>query len=291
MTNHHFREKYLLHFGCEDYEVNSRSLIAALDFFTTTLEEINRELNTGKNLEIKVKPFNPGSFEVPIEIVEYVMAGILAAGNISYIPTIIKILCQFIKIKIDLKGEKPLSIEKVGDQKIFTTKNGAIYHIENVTGNIYLNNSIVNDTFDQGMKKLNSDNSVKNFQIKDSKNTSIVNIEKDNFKYFISSETLIDKKQRSNVEDATLYLLKVVFDETSKWSFIYKGNKISAKILDKDFHKQIKSGTRFGNGDIIEVKLQINQIFDEVANTFSNESYEILKVIKHIPRPAQLKLS
>ena len=40
----------------------------------------------------------------------------------------------------------------------------------------------------------------------------------------------------------------------------------------------------FRSGDKLVVNLEINQVFNEAANTFVNESYHIVKVVEHIPR-------
>jgi hypothetical protein len=39
------------------------------------------------------------------------------------------------------------------------------------------------------------------------------------------------------------------------------------------------------------VDLEIEQVFNEAANTFVNESYSIIKVIEHIPRVSSVQHS
>ncbi len=98
----------------------------------------------------------------------------------------------------------------------------------------------------------------------------------------------IEDSKPPTVEKASLNIFKVVFDSNHKWEFFYKGNKIAARIKDTDFINKSLSGERFANGDVLEVDLRINRVFDKVSNTFVNKSYEIIEVHKHIPREDQL---
>jgi hypothetical protein len=217
------------------------------------------------------------------------IAGVLASPYSATILEIIKTLKEFIEIKINLKGEKPKSIEKEGDKKKITNTNGDIYYIENVTGNLIVNNVIANEAIADGMRQLQSDKTIEDFEIENSNKSPIVKVEQDSFKYFspLPNNEESEKKQ-VKVDETHLNVFKIVFDVKYKWEFLYKGIKISAKITDKDFQDRVKTGERFANGDILHVKLQINQFFDLQANTFVNKSYEVMKVIKHIPRGEQL---
>ena len=45
-----------------------------------------------------------------------------------------------------------------------------------------------------------------------------------------------------------------------------------------------KGEVAFRSGDRLIVNLEIEQVFNEAANTFINDSYRITKVLQHIPR-------
>lgn len=295
MNNKTFREAFILQFGCINDEISSNSLANALFSLNTIIDEINTELHTGKKIEIKVKPFQAGSFTVPFELVEMLIAGMLSVPDSSYIPLIIKTLKELVEVRVKLKGEQPKSIEKTNNNTQVTSNNGDVINISNVTGNIYVNNTIVNDAFSQTAQALKSDEAIQNYELKDSKNNSLFKIQKNELKYLEGpsiqpDETAEIQKEKVITQDTKLNIFKIVFDETSKWTFIYKGQKINAKIQDDNFHNDIKMGERFGIGDILEVKLQILQEYNETAKTYVNKAYEITNVIKHIPQPKQSKL-
>lgn len=294
MNNKTFREAFILQFGCKNNEISSNSLANALLSLNTIIDEINTELHTGKKIEIKVKPFQAGSFTVPFELIELVIAGMLSVPDSSYIPLIIKTLKELVEVKLKLKGEQPKSIEQTNENTQVTSNNGDIINISNVTGNIYVNTD-VNDALNQAAQTLKSDEAIQNYELRDSKNNSLFNISKNELKYLEGQsiqpdETTEIEKEKVIAEDAILNIFKIVFDETSKWTFIYKGQKINARIQDDNFHNDIKMGERFGIGDVLEVKLQILQEYNETAKTYVNKAYEIINVIKHIPQPKQSKL-
>jgi len=101
---------------------------------------------------------------------------------------------------------------------------------------------------------------------------------------------IIEENQRIILEIASLNIFKVVFEENYVWEFYYKGNKIKAQILDKNFFSKIDNGESFAKGDILKVELQINQIYEPTVKTFINKSYKINRVIQHEPRGEQQKL-
>ncbi len=295
MNHKTFREAFILQFGCKNNEISSNSLANALLSLNTIIDEINTELHTGKKIEIKVKPFQAGSFTVPFELIEMIFAGMLSVPDASYIPLIIKTLKELVEVKIKLKGEQPKSIEKVNKNTQVTSNSGDVINISNVTGNIYLNNTNVNDAFSRAAQTLKSDEAIQNYELKDSKNNSLFNIPKNELKYLEGpsiqpDETAEIQKEKVITKYTKLNIFKIVFDETSKWTFIYKGQKINAKIQDDNFHNDIKMGERFGIGDVLEVKLQIRQEYNETAKTYVNKDYEITNVVKHIPQPKQSKL-
>lgn len=75
------------------------------------------------------------------------------------------------------------------------------------------------------------------------------------------------------------------FRENYKWEFFFQGVKIYALVKDDFFFKKIEKGEiAFRSGDRLSVDLEIEQIFNEAANTFVNDSYNIIKVIDHKPR-------
>mgnify|MGYP001437976262 CR=1 FL=1 len=290
MDSQSYREEFLLQFGSSESEIDSRTLGESLMMLSTALEEINTELRTGKSINIRIKPFKPGSFQVPFELVEIAVIGLIPSPNLSYITQLINILKEFIEIKIQLKGSTPSSVETEGSRTVIKTESGDIYNIEKITGNLIFKNIKINESFNKGMGRLDSDGSINDISIMQSSNKPLISVSKQDFQNFTSGRTTILDKENYKIIKAFLYIHKVVFDKTSKWGFIYEGNKISAIITDQEFHKSVEKEDRFGNGDVLEVLLKVHQVFDEIAGTYINKFYEIIQVIEHIPRAKQMEL-
>ena len=291
MADSQYSEGYVYHFDCTKNEVDSKTLITSLSTFTEIIEQINEDFGIGKKIEIRVKPFQAGSFDIPLDLIQVTIAGILSEHSNS-IPEIIKIYIELLKLKLNLKGDEPQKTEEIDAGIKVTNTTGDVTIVDKRTINIFTNNEQVHSSIERQFERLNEDASIKEVQLRSQENEPLVSIKRDDFKTLLPHKELIDInsiKEESDLilEKASLNIFKVVFGENYKWEFFYKDHKISAKILDKEFNSRILAGERFANGDVLQVDLHIVRIFDKISNTFVNKSYEILKVEKHIPREEQ----
>jgi len=296
LEDNYFREEYVLRFGKIKSSISSRLLGESLIGISTAIDEINSTLGTGKEITINVKPFEEGSFEVPFELIELAVFGVLNLPNVSSIPEVVKILKEFIDIKINLKGFPPREVKESNQGLSLTSQSGDVYNISRVTGDLVFNNITINESFNRGLSQLQNDKELIEYSILDSKRNPIVTIKPKELAYFTPQEDTcsvvdhLEETKKQKEVSATLRVHKVVFDTTSKWGFIYNGNKISAKITDSKFQEKVQRGGRFGKGDILEVLMEIHQEFDEAVGVFINKSYIIAKVINHMPKPEQIGL-
>jgi hypothetical protein len=99
--------------------LDSDILISNLLTTTNIIQEINKELG-GKEINISIKPFAPGSFEVLYAIAHVgVVSGLfnaIANTNIDNLNFILKILGDILNIKKILSGKKPTSIVENGNK-------------------------------------------------------------------------------------------------------------------------------------------------------------------------------
>lgn len=284
------REEYLLTFGTPVAEIEAHALTDTLSALTTAVEEINQALYTGKQISIRIKPFDQASFEVPFELVEVVIAGILSAPHLPSIPEIIKVLREFIELKIQLKGKRPEKVESKEKELQLITQDGDVLHVDRVVGDLVVNNIQINNSFNRSMSRLAEDQTVERLELQDNQRKRLVSVDREAFTYFGSPETSSSEGKKVREVRALLNVRKIVFDFTSKWGFYYDGVKISAKILDHDFLEKAQTEGRFGNGDVLDVLLRIHQEFEKAVNTFVNKEYEIVEVLDHIPRPRDQEL-
>ena len=285
---------FKLKFDGQLHQIDANLLISSLIHTTSIIQEVNRYLDSGKNIEIKVKALEKGSFLIHIELLETTLGSLkslFTKENVELGGAIITIFVGLIEVKKFLKGKKPKSVEPLQEKIKITNQEGNILIIENITFNIYENSPIVKDALSQNFDSINNDPSITGFEITDKDENPIIKIDKDEFADLSLKSEEISKDERIIKEASTLNILRLSFEESLKWEFYYKGNKIPAKINDPNFYDRINKGESFAKGDILEVELQINQKWEESVNTFINKSYQVNKIIRHILRNEQQKFN
>ena len=285
---------FKIKFDGQEHQLDANTLINSLIHTSSIIQEVNTFYNSGKKIEIKIKALEKGNFLINIELVESVLENIknlLTKDNVEYAAAIIGSFIGLIELKKFLRGKKAKSIEEKSSEKVrIENEDGQVIYIENFTYIVYENSSIVKDALAQNFETLDNDPTITAFEITDKNEVPLIRVEKEDFNSMSIKSEEISNGERVLTEAANLNILRLSFEGNLKWDFYYKGNKISAKILDKNFYELIDKGQAFAKGDILEVELQINQIWEEAVNTFINKSYSVTKILRHIPRNEQGKL-
>ncbi len=285
---------FKIKFDGQQHQVDANVLISSLIHTTTIVQEINRYLNSGKKIEIKVKALEKGSFLCHIELIETALEALktlLTKENAEVGAAIIGSLVGLIELKKFLKGNKPKTIDKQGDRTKITNRDGNVIIIENATFNIYEHSMVAKDALSQNFETLNNDPAITGFEITDRDENPLVRVDKSEFNDLSQKSEEVGEGERKLIEAATVNVVRVSFEENLKWDFYHRGNKIAAKITDPSFYELINKGEAFAKGDILEVELQINQKFDDSVNTYVNKSYQVNKIIRHLSRNEQQKLN
>jgi len=283
--------EFKLKFGGDLHEVNARVLIKSLIGVTTVIEELNREIYGGRKIEVRVKALEKGSFLIDLVILPDSIKDLLASISLEHVYQLVGSLVGIFTLKKLFGAKKPTDvIEEGGKYKINTERGNAII-IDKPTYNFYNTNKKANDAIAETFECLNSEPAIKSFDILDAKDRSLLDVARNDFDELSKlSVEIKEGKFRIIREITAVNIFKVVVEQEYKWGFYYKGRIISANIVDKDFFKKIDSGEQFAKGDSLRVELEIKQEFRESVNTYVNKSYQINRVIEHIPRPPQGKL-
>jgi len=293
-SNETIGNDFKIKFDGQQHQVDANVLISSLIHTTTIVQEVNRYLNSGKKIEIKVKALEKGSFLCHIELIETALdslKNLLTKDNIELGSAIVGTLVGLIELKKFLKGKKPTKVQLEGDTTRIVNKDGNVFIIENATFNIYENSPVVKDALAQNFDALNNDPAITGYEIIDKNEKPLVRVSKDEFTDLSQKSEEIEEGERKLIEAATVNVVRVSFEESLKWDFYYRGIKISAKISDPKFYELIDKGEAFAKGDILEVELQISQKFDESVNTFVTKSYQVNKIIRHLSRNEQQKIN
>lgn len=284
-------QKFSLYYGKDAHEIDAQTLADSLSSFSTLLAEINKDLHTGKNVEFKVKSFRPGSFEVPCELIELIIAGVLSTPQANSLPDILKTAWELIKLKLDLGGKPPKQVTASDNATAIVTESGNVTYVDKRTFNIFQNNVVATDALEKQFSTLARDKEVKEFKVLMDDSSPLVEVPAEKFPLLADTISESEKDTKSRIESCRLNLLKVVFDNRYKWEFYKQGVKIAAAIRDLDFLTRVAGGEKFAKGDIIVAEVQTHQVFDRALNTYINRSYEILTVHEHIPRAEQIGMN
>lgn len=234
------------------------------------------------NYEINIKATKPGSFITDLAIQASVVWNLITETQmINFALEGIKLVTEYLKLKVFLKGDKPKNVtEKEG--KIMVENNyGDITYISN---QFYDNSSIGSQKLDYCSSVIGdglSKSQIPGVQIlnKDD-NTNLLDLKKENYKYlkaplYESVETL-----HTQIIDCYVRIKKADFTGC-KWQFEYK-KTINAIIEDEQWLSDVNDGNISIHGRTnVKVRMKIEQILDNNNRVVDNsEKYYILKVLE-----------
>lgn len=282
-------------FEGQSHQIDVNTLASSLVIFSETLKEINSELRTGKNIDIKIEALAPGSFEIHT-IVSAVngndlLSAIATVEGVRSIATgaITHTYAGIVKLRSWLKKEETgevVETKQEGDTTTITTTNGNTYICDNVIYNTYATSQAVNDAISDQFRILEEDPAIEGLSLRTEEES--FSIPKKDFTNLAQKvEIPGENKKKETKASQTVYVVKPVLEKstTRRWEFIWNGNRVSANISDTKFLEGVESGEhRFGTGDKMTVDLQISQVLNPVYNAWINESYQITLVHDHTLR-------
>ena len=285
---------FKIKFDGEQHQIDANLLVNNLIHTTAIIQEINRNLDSGKKIDIKIKALEKGSFLVHIDLIETALdnlKNLLTRENAETAGAIIGSFVGLIELKKFLKGKSAKSEKHEGNKVKIENEDGDVLYVENFTQNIYENNTIVKDALSQSFETLENDNSITSYEITDKNERPLVRVERDDFpEMSLKSDKILDGERVTTIA-ATLNIIRISFEENLKSDFYFKGNKISVKINDPEFYERVDKGESFAKGDTLEVELEVRQIFESSVNTYINKGYKVNRIIRHIGRNEQSKLN
>lgn len=271
-------------------EADARAIGLTMEAVATMIEEVHQKFNDNHKLVVKARPFSPGSFEIPLDIVMMTAVGVslFDPNTISHILSIIK---DYFSIKNQLKGEIP----KIGDGKIIFENN--TINADSITINLLDPKSLANQLVSKAFSCVDSDEKIKNMLIIRKTNAEeIARVPKQNFPYYGNIQTKVDAPEdQIKQEKITLIIRSPVLEEDKdvKWKFIKvkDSSKISANIIDENFLAKVKIGENFAAGDSLDVDLQTRMKYDKMYDKYTDPKHTIITVHKHNKKPEQLEIN
>lgn len=285
-------ETLILQFGTTPHEIDARTLLGSFGALETALRAIAADNHPATVIRIKVKPFQKGSFEVPIEIQQSLAATGLVLSSIDWpnVRASITILIDLIKISLALKGEKPKKANSVERNLSVTNSKNVQLNVDQRSFKLYMRGGEAVEALKNAFQTMDADKDIKSFTLLDRKRKKLVRVSRRSFPFLSKRRVELQVGERRITERVTLSVFKVVFDDGYKWEFYYRGFKIAAELKDERFAKKVRMGTRFGRGDALDVDLETVQRLDETVKQYVNKAYFVSAVHEIIPCPTQPEL-
>lgn len=282
-------EQFKIRFDGKLHSVFVDTFLVTLTSINEVIQEINETLNTinksNNRVRVKMTAIQQGSFEVCLDIMQSIGKALPSAQHLNDAASILSILTGIFTIKKFLGARKPEKVEKRNNNYEITNEAGDVLIVESMIFNFYEKSENIPGRISRTFSTLDNDHSITGLEILDKNNQELFVAHKEEFRKL--SEFVQPggaQNEKTIIEYARLALIDPGYDNPLRWCFYYKGDKISAEVLDDDILLGIVQGESFAKGDILEADLQIKQEYSPLFDMFINKSYEVIKVHKHLRR-------
>ncbi|QBM16550.1 hypothetical protein MARI_06320 [Marinobacter sp. JH2] len=287
-----FETDFVVYFSGEPRRINAYTLASSLVSLADAVKAANSLVNPGYDVEVVVEAFGEGSFKAHVRALYSGASNLFSAENLkavafSIIATYVyentlapdndvNVTVNTDEVVVEQGGKRVVvprevheRVKELEKSEKFTRSIGktfqAVERDKNVTGLGFCPN--FNDDF------------------------PAILIPRERF-HLLSEPPQLEDNQRTVVEPADLQILRAILERGNrKWEFVWRGIKISAPVLDEKFFDDFFAHKiMIAPGDAVEVKLKIYQTRDEDTGIFTNSRYEVVEVVRHIPRMKQTNL-
>jgi hypothetical protein len=289
-----YEDSFVVHFGVSSNQINAYTLASTLVNLADAAKVANASINPGYEIEILVEAIGSGSFKAQIKSIYKGVGNLFSKDNLKNI--VLNIIASYIFLHT-LQPDSNVNVTIKTDEVIIEHENKH-YHI---TRNTYDTLKYVekNPKFINGIgravRTTEDDQDIKYLGISRSMNEIDPNIKvtRENFPNFTKSVISEDIKSRTFEEFTDIEITKAILEKSKrKWEFVWHGMKISAPVCDQKFYDDFFSHKiTIAPGDALSVRLLVRQKKMKELGIFINESYEVIEVIKHIPKSIDKSLS
>ncbi|MEX3924015.1 hypothetical protein AB4Y36_08300 [Paraburkholderia sp. BR10936] len=285
-------DRFVLHFETPKQSINAYALASTLVALADAVREANSIINPGYDVEVVVDTLEPGSFRAIVRTVLREAHNLFSAENARNI--VLSILAAFLYDKLFVSTQ-PLQVSVTPD--LVTVKNGSQTVV--IPREIYDATKEVerSNKFRQSVSRLlqgaTQDPSVEGLGFGPVKSSSRPDlyISREQFSLVQPDAEQQEGDTRQIVEEATLQISRAILERgTRKWEFYWRGIKVSAPILDERFYAEFFAHrVTIAPGDALDVKLRVTQQVDPHTGIYVNKDYEVVEVLRYIPRMTQVE--
>src|SRR5687768_14508142 len=119
-------EDIKIKFDGETHQIEANTLINSLIHFTSIVQEINKDLDTGQRVEVKINALPEGSFllDISVKSIMDIAEHIFTKENLVVAKEIVEVVKQMFALSKFLRGKNPKEIISTGTNTSVTNENG-----------------------------------------------------------------------------------------------------------------------------------------------------------------------
>ena len=285
---------FVLYFETPESRINAYALASTLVALADAAKAAGLTLNSAINVEIVVEALSSGSFRARVSAIARTSGLFVKQQLVTGM--IIAVLSNYI-YDHTLSKKYPIQVQVNTDEVIITHGEDRIIVPREVheATQLVIQNPVFVRSIDRMMSSVIIDESVTGFGLASDVNDPPPAMILPRELLAIRDES-VDPEAKTRVveEDCDLYIVKAIMERSKrKWEFRWHGINISAPIKDPNFYDDFaKHNFTIAPGDEFQARLAIHQKRDDVSGVYTNTSYEVLHVYRHIshPKPSQLPL-
>lgn len=289
-----FEDSFVIHFGIKSNRINAYTLASTLINLADAAKSANALINPGYEIEVVVEALGPGSFKAKIKTLYKGASNLFSKESLKQI--VLNLIASYIflntlqpdsNVVINVKTDEVI-IEQ-GEKKYIVPRQ--VYEsIEEVKHNQRFTNGI-----GKAIRSVDQDEDIESIGLSRNMNDKFptFNVPKEKFN-LLTSPIIEDEKDSRLLEEITdVEITKAILERSNrKWEFVWNGMKLSAPVTDSSFYDDFfDHRITIAPGDALRVKLRISQKRMKDVGVYINKAYEIVEVIKHIPKQKQQKLN
>lgn len=289
-----FEDSFVIHFGGDFSRINAYTLATALTNIADAAKAANATLNPGWSIEVVVEAAAPGSFKTKIRTIYRSAENLFSTDNVRAI--VLSVIAAFIyqhtlapspEITVNV-GPSEVVIQQ-GETRIVIPR-GIHDSMQEVERSSRFRTGI-----GQAMRAIEEDPRVQSFGFSSDLGDPHpdIAIPRERFPSLPSLLDDGDDDSREFTEITDVEILRAILERSKRrWQFVWNGMKIAAPVTDERFYDEFFAHRiTIAPGDALRVKLLIRQRRAPDIGVFINESYEVIEVLKHMPRPPQMALT
>jgi len=284
----------VLYFGCQGSRINAYTLASALVSFADAAKAANSQINPGYDVEIVVEALGNGSFKAKIRAVYRSSKNLFSGESVKGI--ILGIVAALIydhtiapnhDVKVEINDDSVVIVQ--GEKQIIVPRN-----VYEATKDLKRDPE-VKRSVSSFFRSIDQDASVESIGISTKMDAPPpeLQIQRNSIhEAAVASEETVPNS-RSVPEQAEIQILKAILERSKRrWEFSWRGIRISAPVTDTNFYTEFFAHRiKIAPGDTLQVRMLIHQVLDPDTGVYTNDDYEVVEVLNHIPRLTQTELA